>query len=111
MESSGEFQWELHSLVDNTQHGSQQRMIKKVKFFAEILQQSFGESERTRKAEEMTQELKDDKARLMQRTREAEEERDRERQRVQELVEGRKRVQVEAQALVSELHKRLEDIL
>ena len=40
VESSGVSQWELLSLIDNTQRGSLQRMVKKVKYFAERSQHS-----------------------------------------------------------------------
>ena len=46
VESSAEAQWELLSLVDNTQRGSQKRMIEKLRHTAEsYYQQSTGESE------------------------------------------------------------------
>ena len=46
VESSGESQWELLSLVDNTQRGSQQRRIEKLCLTGEsYYQQSTGESE------------------------------------------------------------------
>ena len=43
VESSGESQWELLSVVDNTQLGSQQRMIEKLHHTAESWHQSRGE--------------------------------------------------------------------
>ena len=44
MESSGESQWKLLSLVDNTQRGSQQRLIEKFHHTGEsYYQQSTGE--------------------------------------------------------------------
>ena len=46
VESSEESQWELFSLVDNTQRGSQQRMIEKLRYIGErYYKQSAGESE------------------------------------------------------------------
>ena len=46
VESSGESQWELLSLVDNTQRGSQQRMIEKLHLTGKsYYQQSTAESE------------------------------------------------------------------
>ena len=48
VESSGESQWELLSLFDNTQRRSQQRMIEKMKYFPEYLQQSTDDIEMTR---------------------------------------------------------------
>ena len=46
VESSGESQWELLSLVDNTQRGSQQRLVEKLRHTGEsYYQQSTGESE------------------------------------------------------------------
>ena len=48
VESSGESQWELLSLVDNTQRGSQQRMIEKMKYFPQYSQQSMAGIEMTR---------------------------------------------------------------
>ena len=117
VESSGESEWELLSLVDNTQRGSQQRMIEKLRHTAESYhQQSTGESEMTRKergrlerererAREEKREIEDraretemrareaeeERDRMFQRVREAEEERDRERQRVREVEEERDR--------------------
>ena len=117
VESSGESEWELLSLVDNTQHGSQQRMIEKLRHTAESYhQQSTGESEMTRtergrlerereRAREEKREIEDraretemrareaeeERDRMFQRVREAEEERDRERQRVREVEEERDR--------------------
>ena len=46
VESSGGSQWELLSLVDNTQRGSQQRLNEKLRYTGEsYYQQSTGESE------------------------------------------------------------------
>ena len=81
MESSGESQWELLSLVDNTQRGSQQRMIEKVRYFTKFVL-------RAREAEEDRQ-----------RAREAEEERDGVRLELRQ-----------AQARAHELQQRLEEV-
>ena len=46
VESSGESQWELHSLVDNTQLGSESRLNEKLRHAGEsYYQQSTVESE------------------------------------------------------------------
>ena len=135
-ESSGESQWELLSLVDNTQRGSQQRMIEKLHHMAEIYyQQSTGESEMTRmergrlereeeRAREEKREIEDRARQAEMRAREAEEERDRERQRAREAEEERNRERQrseeerermrlelrQAQAKAHELQQRLEEV-
>ena len=48
MESSGESQWELLSVVDNKQRGSQTRIMEKLCYTAESWQKSAGGSEMTR---------------------------------------------------------------
>ena len=74
LESSGESQWELLSLVDNKQHGSQQRMIEEVKYFPQYSQQSTAGIEMTR----------------MERL-QLQEERDREREEMLKIKEERER--------------------
>ena len=125
VESSGESQWELLSLVDNTQRGSQQRMIEKLHHMAEIYyQQSSGESEMTRmergrlerereRAREEKREIEDRARQAEMRAREAEEERDREKQTSREAEEERDRVRLElhqAQARAHKLQQRLEEV-
>ena len=48
MESSGQCEWELVSVVDNTQRGSVERMVEKMRCMAEFKLQSTSESEMTR---------------------------------------------------------------
>ena len=130
VESSGESQWELLSLVDNTQRGSQQRMIEKLRHTAESYhQQCNGGRDRVREAEEererrrareaeggrqrerqRVREAEEERERMLQRAREAEEERDRGRQRSEEERE-RMRVELcQAQARAHELQQRLEEV-
>ena len=131
MESSGQSQWELLSVVDNTQRGSQQRMIEKFRYTAESWQQSTGEGETARMerrqlererdralGEKRVMERERDRAlgekRVMERERDRErEEKERERQRVRELEEERERVRVElqrCQARGNQLQERLEEV-
>ena len=117
VQSSGESQWDLFSLVDNTQRGSQQRMIEKLRHMAEsYYKQSTGENEmtrmergrlereierareekreiedRARKAEMRVCELEREGERERQRAREAERDREQERERVREAEEERER--------------------
>ena len=99
MKSSGESQWELLSLVDNTQCGSQQRMIEKLKYIAQYSQQSTTgikmarmeklqlQEERDRAREEMSKMKEEEKCKITElellvekereKIRRAEEERDR----------------------------------
>ena len=93
MESSGESQWKLLSVVDNTQLGSQQRMVEKVKFFAQL---STGEREM-----------------MGMERRQLEGERDRAREEKRELERERERERVElqeARARANELQQRLEEV-
>ena len=122
VESSGESQWELLSLVDNTQRGSQQRMIEKLRHTVESYhQQSTGESEMSRmereqlereegRAREEKREIEDRAKQAEMRAREAEEERDRERQRSEEERERMKLELHQAQARAHELQQRLEEV-
>ena len=48
MESSGQYEWELVSVVDNTQRGSEKRMVEKMRFTIEHKLQPTSESEMTR---------------------------------------------------------------
>jgi hypothetical protein len=114
VESSGQSQWELLSVVDNTQRGSQERMIEKFRYTAESWQQSTGEGE-TAGMERRQLERERDRAlgekRVMERERDRErEEKERERQRVRE---ERERVRVElqrCQARGNQLQERLEEV-
>ena len=45
MESSGSSEWELLSIVDNKQRGSQERMIEKLHYLVEHKQQSISKAE------------------------------------------------------------------
>ena len=73
LESSGESQWKLLSVVDSTQLGSQQRMTEKVKLFAQL---STGEREMTgmesRQLEGERDRAREEKRELDVRAREAE---------------------------------------
>ena len=46
VESAGSLEWELLSIVDNKQRGSQERMIEKLRYAVEHKQQSTSESEK-----------------------------------------------------------------
>ena len=101
VESSGQSQWELLSVVDNKQRGSQQRMIEKFHYTAESWQQqSTGMTTMER------QQLEGERDRAREEKRELEGERERERQRVREM-EGELR---QAQARANELQWRLEEV-
>ena len=86
MESSGQSQWKLVSVVDSKQRGSQQRIIEKLHLSRQTLMEEW------------------DRAR--EEKREMEGKRDRERQRVREL-EGELQ---QAQARANELQRRLEEV-
>ena len=135
MDSSGEY---LLSVVDNTQHGSQQRMIEKLCYTAESWQQQHskgergmtgverrqleGETERAREKELEVRareaELRAKEAELMVReaelrVRETEIERERLRVEKRELERERERETVElqeARARANELQRRLEEV-
>ena len=122
VESSGESQWELLSLVDNTQRGSQQRIIEKLRHVAESYHQpSTGENEMTRmergRLERERERAREEKREIEKRARQAEmrvheleRERDRERTRAHKLqqrleeVERREREKsvVQEQAIAAE---------
>ena len=116
MESSGESQWKLPSVVDNTQLGSQQRMVEKVKFLAQL---STGEREMTgmerRQLEGERDRAREEKRELDVRAREAElrvregELRVREAElRVRELEGERERERVERRELEGERERERE---
>ena len=116
MESSGESQWKLLSVVDNTQLGSQQRMVEKVKFFAQL---STGEREMTgmerRQLEGERDRAREEKGELDVRAREAElrvregELRMREAElRMQEMEGERERERVERRELKGERERERE---
>ena len=138
MESSGESQWELLSVVDNTQLGSQQRMVEKLHHTAESWHQSRGDRETTGMER---RQLEGERDRAREEKREFEGERDRAREEKRELevrargaelrvregelrvreaelrvreFEGereRERVELqEAQARANELQRRLEEV-
>ena len=84
MESSGQCEWELVSVVDNTQRGSEKRMVEKMKYTIEHKLQPTSESEMTR-MERQELEAERDRARAEKqavegRVREMEGERDRTRE-------------------------------
>ena len=45
VESAGSLEWELISVVDNKQRGSQERMIEKLRYTVDYKQQSTSEGE------------------------------------------------------------------
>ena len=103
MESSGESQGELLSVVDNKQRGSQTRMMDKLRYFVQLSQQPAEGSEMTRMER---QQLERERDRERERVRELEG--DRERERV-----DKERVRVElrqAQARANQLQERLDEV-
>ena len=82
MKSSGESQWELLSEVDNTQLGSQQRMVEKLHHTAESWHQSRGEREMMGMER---RQLEGERDRAREEKREFEGERDRAREEKREL--------------------------
>ena len=82
VESSGESQWELLSLVDNTQRGSQQRMIEKVKYVAQYSQQSTADIEMAGMESVQLQEERD---RAREEMLKIKEEQEKEKHRIKEL--------------------------
>ena len=82
MESSGESQWELLSVVDNTQLGSPQRMVEKLRHTAESWHQSRGERGMTGMER---RQLEGERDRAKGEKRELEGERDRAREEKREL--------------------------
>ena len=113
VESSGESQWKLLSVVDNTQLGLQQRMIEKLHHTAESWHQSRGdremmgverrqlEGERDRAREEK-RELEGERDRAREEKRELEGERDRAREEKRELEGERDRAREEKRELEGE---------
>ena len=107
VESSGESQWELLSVVDNTQLGSQQRMVGKVKFFAQQSKEERGMMGMERR------QLEGERDRAREEKRELEGERDKAREEKRELEGERERERVElqqARARANELQRRLEEV-
>ena len=96
MESSGESQWELLSLVDNTQRGSQQRMIEKLRHTAKGYHQ---QSESYEREWEEKREIEDRARQAEMRARESEKERERVRLELRQ-----------AQARAHKLQQRLEEV-
>ena len=121
MESSAETQWELLSVVDNKQRGSQTRMMERL-HFAQLSQQSTGGSELTRierqqleremdraREEKMVMQRERDRAREEKREMERERERERERVRRSEGERERERKEKsEMEAEVRELNRERE---
>ena len=103
VESSGESQWKLLSVVDNTQLGSQQRMVEKVKFFAQL---STGEREMTGMER---RQLEGERDRAREEKRELEGERDRAREEKRELEGGRDRAREEKRELEGERDRAREE--
>ena len=114
MESSEESQWELLSVVDNTQLQSQQRMVEKVKFVAQCLEQLRmerrqldGERDRAREEKRELEVRARDRAREEKRELEGERERAREEKRV---LEGeRERAREEKRELEGERDRAREE--
>ena len=117
VESSAEPQWELLSVVDNKQRGSQTRMMEKLRYTAESWQKSAGGSEMTRIER---QQLERERDRAREEKREMERERERERERVRDFEEERERERVEkkrvrvelrqAQSRANQLQERLDEV-
>ena len=89
MESSGQFEWELLSVVNNSQRGSQERMIEKLPYTVDCKLQVEAERDRAR-VEKREAEGERDRARV-----EAEDERDRARVEKREAEGERDRARVE----------------
>ena len=123
VESICQSEWELLSVVDNSQRGSRQRMVEKMKYFVEIakkevnrdrvrvgIQAAEGERDRAR-VEKGEAEGERDRARVEKR--EAEGERDRARVEKREAEGERDRARVElqqAQQRADELQRMLEEL-
>ena len=128
MESLEESQWELLSVVDNTQLRSQQRMVEKVKFVAQCLEQLRmerrqleGERDRAReekrelevrardRAREEKKELEGERERAREEKRVLEGERDRAREEKRELEGERDRAREEKRELEGERDRAREE--
>ena len=120
MESSGESQWKLLSVVDNTLLGSQQRMVEKFRYTAESWHQSRGErgmtgmerrqleGERDRAREEK-RELEGERDSAREEKREMEGERDRAREEKRELEGERDRAREEKREMEGERERAREE--
>ena len=108
MESSGQCEWELASVVDNTQRGSVERMVEKMRCMTELKVQPTSESEMTR-MERQELEAERDRARA---EKQAAEDRVREMEgRVREM-EGRVRERAREEKGAAEYRVReMEDIV
>ena len=123
VESICQSEWELLSVVDNSQRGSRQRMVEKMKYFVEIakkevnrdrvrvgIQAAEGERDRAR-MEKREAEGERDRGRVEKR--EAERERDRARVEKREAERERDKARVElqrAQQRADELQRMLEEL-
>ena len=96
MESSGQSEWELLSVVNNSQRGSQERMIKKLRYIVDCKLQVEAERDRARVEK---QEAEDERDRARVEKWEAEGERDRARVEMQQ-----------AQVRANELQRRLDEV-
>ena len=103
VESSGEPQWELLSVVDNKQRGSQTRIMEKLRYFVQLSQQPAGGSEMTRMER---QQLERERDRAREEKREMERERERERMEKESVrLELR-----QAQSRAGQLQERLDEV-
>ena len=99
MESSGELQWELLSVVDNKQRGSQTRKMEKLRHFVQLSQQPAVGSEMTRMER---QQLERERDRAREEKREMERERDRAREEMREMERERDRAREEMKEMERE---------
>ena len=107
VESSGQSQWELLSVVDNKRRGSQQRMIEKLRYTAESWQQqSTGEGGMTTMER---QQLEGERDRAREEKREMEGERDRAREEKREMEGERDRAREEKREMEEERNKAREE--
>ena len=92
VESSGQSEWELLSVVNNSQRGSQERMIEKLRYTVDCKLQVEAERDRARVEK---QEAEGERDRVRVEKQEAEGERDRVRVEKQEAEDERDRARVE----------------
>ena len=99
MESSGESQWELLSVVDNKQRGSQTRIMEKLRHFVQLSQQPAEGSEMTRMER---QQLERERDRAREEKREMEGERDSAREEKKEMEREKDRATEEKREMERE---------
>ena len=102
VESSGQSQWELVSIVDNSQRGSQERMVEKMKYLVEIAKKEVNRDRVRVKIQAAEGER--DRARVEKR--EAEGERDRARVELQQAQERAHQLQRMLDELQGREHER-----